>query len=165
VALGLVLGPLGWSMAWRLTPQALENPDVRREVEKALQEVPEASRAGAGQVDMAEMRRILTSRSFRILVSWMAGLGVAFNVGLAYLCWRFAGGRPEALGAFLLLMAAFALYAYLLPRLFSSESPMASTLRRCMGRGQHGPSRSPFQTLLAMGAILAVAGTRRARKL
>ena len=164
ISLGLLLGPLGWWASWRLTPSALENPEVCRAIEEAVKEMPEASRAGGGQPDMAELSRIVTSRSFRLLVSGMALLGLAFNGSIAWLCWGFARGSLEGLRPFLILMAGFALYMYGLPRLPVPESQLGLTVGAAWGVGNMGLAAFFFTYYWLWGPMLAVAGTRGSSK-
>jgi hypothetical protein len=163
VGLGLLVGPLGWWMAWRLSPAALEQPEVRGEIERELKEAPEAWRSNAGHLDMAELRHIMTSPSFRVLASGMAVLGVAFNLVLAYLCWRLVRGPLGGLRPFLILMIGFASYVYLLPWGVVNTSPLASTFAAAWGVGNMGLAPVLFTRYWLWGTILVVAGTGASR--
>jgi hypothetical protein len=149
-------------MAQRLTPATLEQPEVRAEIEKELKEAPETWREGAG-LDMAELRHIMTSQSFRVLVYGMALLGVAFNLVFAYLCWRLVRRPSGGFRLFLVLMVGFTLYVYLLPRVVVATSALGSTFAAAWGVGNMGLAPLLFTRYWLWGTILVVAGTRASR--
>jgi hypothetical protein len=163
VGLGLLLGPLGWWMAQRLTPATLEQPEVRAEIEKELKAAPETWGEGAKHLDMAELRHIMTSQSFRVLVSGMVLLGVAFNLVFAYLCWRLLRRPSGGFRLFLVLMVGFALYVYLLPRVVVATSALGLTVAAAWGVGNMGLAPLLFSRYWLWGTILVVAGTRASR--
>jgi hypothetical protein len=160
IGFGFLLGPLGWWMAWRLTPSALEAPAVREEIERALKDMPEASREDHGRFDVAELSGIVTTRSFRVLVCSEALLGVGFNVGVAYLSWRFARGALIGVRPFVILMAGCATYLYVVPRLVVWESPFGSAVAAAWGVGNMGLAPFFLTYFWLWGPILVVVGTR-----
>ena len=159
----IVLGAMEDAIAKAARSRYGSETEVRAEIEKELKAAPETWGEGAKHLDMAELRHIMMSQSFRVLVSGMALLGVAFNLVFAYRCWRLVRRPSGGFRLFLVLMVGFALYVYLLPRVVVATWALGSTVAAAWGVGNMGLAPLLFTRYWLWGTIFVVAGTRASR--
>ncbi|MFO1524121.1 MAG: hypothetical protein U1G05_19265 [Kiritimatiellia bacterium] len=161
MGIGLMLGPFSLWMAWRFANPSSQGAELNAAIEQALRDMPETARAEAAGLDMTQMHRIMASRSFRAFLIGLTMLGVAFNVAMCLLCSRLARARSDALWAFVLLMGAYALYAYVLPMVFLFQSEMALSLGAAWGVGNMGVGLLLITYFWLWGPLLVIVGRGR----
>ena len=143
-----------------------DNPDVKEQIEEALQSMPEDERPDAQDLDFAQMADMMNSSAFLKFFYALTLLGIVFNVLLAFIGNRLFQYHFASIGPFVFLMLAYALYLFLLPIAIDSMLDPDTTLKfaGAWGVGNIGLSMMLLTYFWFWGPLLALYASRNAPK-
>lgn len=143
-----------------------ENPDVKEQIEEAIQSMPENERPNIQDLDFAQMADMMNSSEFLQFFYALTLLGIVFNVFLAFIGNRLFQYHFASIGPFVFLMLSYALYLFLLPIAIDSILDPDTTLKfaGAWGVGNIGLSMMLLTYFWFWGPLLALYASRNAPK-
>ena len=163
--IAILLAALGILLGGATTYVTMTTDFEQLSEQEFTQGLPEEARkeAQTWNVDLAEIRKIMASKEFRLFVYVMSSFVLLFNIVLMFLGYLFVRVRPGGIWPFISLMILFALYANGLPRMMFMWWPaMESEFSGAWGVGNVGLGPillsyfwiwGPVLTLVARGRI------------